>query len=365
MRSRPFDKKMNRIRIGFILFLLMAFLPCRVFSAEAEIVRGGAAVNMSVLYGVIAGISLLLLICYGALVKKKEIWLLLLFTSVFLVNAGYFTLSMSKTLEEALLANRIVYLGSVFLPFFMMMTIIDVCRYPYRKWMVAALICINIVVFLIAASPGYTCWYYKEAVLVFVDGAAKLKKVYGPLHKIYFVYLFTYFAMMGGVIFRSVRKKLVDSPKQAFLLLVVVLLNIMFWLVEQLIQWDFEFLSVSYILSELLLLVLYSMLQDYEELRKQAAEQPHPAKTEATGETEETEQEICLEQKVAYWAEIAQLSPREKDVFRELLTDKKRKEIAEALFISENTVKTHTSNVFSKLEVSTRNELIEKVLKLE
>ena len=40
---------------------------------------------------------------------------------------------------------------------------------------------------------------------------------------------------------------------------------------------------------------------------------------------------------------------------------KKRKEIAETLCISENTVKTHTSNVFSKLEVSTRNELIEKV----
>ncbi|MBQ4347301.1 MAG: hypothetical protein IJC39_02500 [Firmicutes bacterium] len=112
--------------------------------------------NMSVIYGVIAGISLLLLICYGALVKKKEIWLLLLFTSVFLVNAGYFSLSASKTLSEALLANRIAYLGSVFLPFFMMMTIMGVCRYPYKRWMIAILICINIAVFIIAASPGYT-----------------------------------------------------------------------------------------------------------------------------------------------------------------------------------------------------------------
>ena len=69
-----------------------------------------------------------------------------------------------------------------------------------------------------------------------------------------------------------------------------------------------------------------------------------------------------LEQKVAQWSDAAQLSPREKDVFRELLTDKKRKEIAETLCISENTVKTHTSNIFSKLEVSTRNELIQKVM---
>ena len=353
---KPFDKKLNILGNGFVFLLLMISSPCCVFAAEAA-PGDGAYVNMSVIYGVIAGISLLLLIGYAALVKKKELWLLLLFASVFLVNAGYFSLSMSRTLEEALLANRLAYLGSVFLPFFMMMTIIDVCRYPYRKWMVAILICINIVVFLIAASPGYACWYYKEATLVIINGAAKLQKVYGPLHKIYFVYLFAYLAMMIGLIFDSMRKKYVESPKQAFLLFVVVLLNIMFWLVEQLVQWDFEFLSVSYILSELLLLVLYSMLQDIEELQKQAVEQV------CFVETEETDGADRLEAKVAYWSEAAQLSPREKEVFWELLTDKKRKEIAEALCISENTVKTHTSNVFSKLEVSTRSELIEKVLK--
>ena len=353
---RASDRKLNISGCGFV-FLLLLLIPCAVFAAEGNPVSQAEGVSMSVIYGVIAGISLLLLIGYGALVKKKEIWLLLLFTSVFLVNAGYFSLSMSRTLEEALLANRIAYLGSVFLPFFMMMTIIGVCRLPYKKWMVAILICINIVVFLIAASPGYTGWYYKEATLVIVNGAAKLQKVYGPLHKIYFVYLFAYLALMIGLIYRSVRKKLVDSPKQAVLLFVVVLLNILFWLVEQMVNWDFEFLSVSYIISELLLLCLYSMLQDIEALQKQAAEQRHPVETEETVATDD------LEQRVAYWSETAGLSPREKEVFRELLTDKKRKEIAEALCISENTVKTHTSNVFSKLEVSTRNELMEKVLK--
>lgn len=341
------DPKLNIVWMLGLVFLF----PCVAFGAETT--SQDAGISMSVLYGVIAGISLLLLIGYSALVKKKVLWLLLLFTSIFLVNAGYFSLAISRTLEEALLANRIAYLGSVFLPFFMLMTIAGVCRYPVRKWMIAILICVNVAVFLIAASPGYTCWYYKEATLVIVNGAAKLQKVYGPLHKVYYLYLLIYFVMMVGVIFRSMRKKWVDSPKQAFLLLVVVLLNILFWLVEQLVNWDFEFLSVSYIISELLLLVLYSMLQDYEGLRRQAEEQPIEAEEQATD---------LLEEKVAYWAEAAQLSPRETDVFRELLSDKKRKEIAEDLCISENTVKTHTSNVFSKMEVSTRGELIEKVM---
>ena len=258
----------NRICIfckGFI-FLLILLMQIPVLVSAAEVADPGKGyINMSILYGITAGISLLLLIGYSALVKRKVIWLLLLFVSVFLVNAGYFSLSMSKTLGEALLANRLAYLGSVFLPFSMLMTIIGVCRYSYKKWMVGILLCINIIVFLIAASPGYTGWYYEDVALVFVNGAAKLKKVYGPLHKVYYGYLFFYFASMVAVIFHSVRKKRVDSPKQAFLLLVVVLLNILFWLVEQLIHLDFEFLSISYIISELLLLCLYSMLQDIEE----------------------------------------------------------------------------------------------------
>ena len=349
------NKRISIFYKGFIFLLIMLLqIPRLSYAADMTSV-GNGHINMSVIYGVIAGISLLLLIGYSALVKKKEIWLLLLFVSVFLVNAGYFSLSMSKTLGEALLANRLVYLGSVFLPFSMLMTIIGVCRYPYKKWMVGVLLCINMIIFLIAASPGYTGWYYKDVTLIFVNGAAKLKKAYGPLHKVYYGYLSFYFASMVGVIFNSVRKKRVDSPKQAFLLLVVVLLNILFWLVEQLIHWNFEFLSVSYIISELLLLCLYSMLQDIEEMQKRVqsvvAVEPEKAKQKS------------MEDIVAHWSVEAGLSPREKEIFRELLTDKKRKEIAEALCVSENTVKTHTSNVFSKMEVSTRKELIEKVLK--
>ena len=352
---KSFYDKLNILKNGFVFFIFLLGCHEMVFAAGQEMSVGIGLNGMSIIYGILAGISLILLVGYGALVKKKEMWLLLLFASIFLVNAGYFSLSLSKTLGEALLANRIAYLGSVFLPFFMLMTIAGVCNHPCKKWMVGILICINVVVFLIAASPGYTDWYYKDVTLVFVDGAAKLKKVYGPLHNIYFVFLFSYFAMMIGLILRAKKRKWLYSAKHAILLLVVVLLNILFWLVEQLIHWNFEFLSVSYVISEMLLLSLYSMLQDYEEMQNKVQS--------VTAEVPVKAEEKSIETIVDHWSEKAGLSPREKDVFRELLTDKKRKDIAEALCVSENTVKTHTSNIFSKMEVSTRNELIEKVMK--
>ena len=59
--------------------------------------------------------------------------------------------------------------------------------------------------------------------------------------------------------------------------------------------------------------------------------------------------------------EIEKLSGRELDVFERMMEDKKRKEIAEELCITENTVKKHITNIFAKLNISNRSELFEKL----
>lgn len=56
-----------------------------------------------------------------------------------------------------------------------------------------------------------------------------------------------------------------------------------------------------------------------------------------------------------------QLSKREMEVMHKLLEGKSRKQIAEELFITESTVKKHTTSIYAKLEVSGRIELISKM----
>ncbi|NQD67847.1 response regulator transcription factor [Bacillus haikouensis] len=53
---------------------------------------------------------------------------------------------------------------------------------------------------------------------------------------------------------------------------------------------------------------------------------------------------------------IHALTKRERDVLAELTKGKSNKEIASSLYITEKTVKTHISNIFSKLEVSDRTQ---------
>lgn len=309
--------------------------------------------NVSIVYGVTTCLSLLLAGGYCAIVRKKGNWLIWLYFSVFVANLGYFTLSISKTLEEALLANRLAYLGCVFLPLFMLMTIMEVCKVKCSKTVMGMLLAVGFVIFFIAASQGYLDCYYKSVSIKFVNGTTELVKEYGPLHSLYFVYLFAYlFAMLGIVAYASIVKK-IQSAKHAMLLAVVVCFNICIWFIEQMINWDFEFLSVSYIASELLLLLLYGMIQDYEAETNELAQNSVLEIKESISKIEGMTLEGCSGLEI--------LSAREKEVLIRMLEDKKRKEIACELCITENTVKKHISSIFAKLDVENRNELFVKI----
>lgn len=331
---------------------------------------------VSIIYGITAAIALALVIGYLVFYKKRYTWLFLLFISVFLVNVGYFSISVSRILEEALLANRISYLGSVFLPLCMFMSVADVCRIKVPKGVIAALLCISAAVFLLAASPGYTDWYYKDVTIAIVDGVARLVKTYGKYHIVYLFYLLAYFISMIAVVLYVIIKKKITSHKYASMLTLVVFLNILIWGLEQLIPTDFEFLSISYIVSEILLLFLFSIMYDYDELKNlknaQDAEifnQHIEPEIIAEVEPEENneinkESKKSLSEQVSYilecWEITEPLTSREVEVLTLLLDNCKRKEISEKLCLSENTVKTHTSHIFTKLKITGRSELIEK-----
>lgn len=58
------------------------------------------------------------------------------------------------------------------------------------------------------------------------------------------------------------------------------------------------------------------------------------------------------------------LTPREKEIFEQLVLSKNTKEIAEYFYISEKTVRNHISNVMQKLEVKTRYQAVIELIKM-
>ena len=313
-------------------------------------------------YAIMAMIATVLLIGYCALVRKKEPWLFLLYVCVTIVNVGYFLLSISKTIEFAIFANDVAYLGSIFLSMSMLLTIIKLCGFEVKKKLVIVLIALGAAMFVIVATSGILPWYYKEISLVFVDGAAKLEKVYGVLHPTYLVYLLAYFATMVVCIIQSIRKKIIASQRYAALLAAIVFGNIAVWLVEKFIPWNFEFLSVSYLFSELILFGLYWMMQDYvrsDLISQPVVGAPRPAPIDIT--TMPMEEKIL--KVLSFLKPGEMLAEREREVLELVLQNKKRKEIADELCLSENTIKTYTRTLYGKVGVSSREELYALLIK--
>lgn len=60
------------------------------------------------------------------------------------------------------------------------------------------------------------------------------------------------------------------------------------------------------------------------------------------------------------YPELTELSKREMDVFAQLLTDKTQQQIAEELFISHSSVHFHCKNIYRKLNINSRKQLLIK-----
>ena len=297
-----------------------------------------------------------LLVAYLLMVKNKEFWLTMLYISIAVVNLGYLLLSVSKTVEFAIFANDVAYLGSVFLSMFMFLTIVRLCGFEIKKAHVITCASLGAVMFAIIVSSPMLPLYYKSVDIEMIDGATKLVKEYGILHPVYMVYLLGYFVAMIGTIIHSVRKKKIGKPKFAGFIAGVVCSNIIVWLFEKLVSWEFEFLAVTYIISELLLLLVYWMMQDY--VYKNDIRSQNEQEREQLGVDIATmPMEIKIGKVLACIKNGETITPREREILGLILDYKRRREIADIMHLSENTVKTYTRTLYAKLGVSKREEL--------
>ena len=319
---------------------------------------GNKATSMSIIYLVTTILSLVMFLGYFILIKKKVAWFVVLFVSIFIVNSGYFSLAVSDTLNGALWANRISYLGSVFLPLSMIMIILNVTKLTYKKRTSVILIGISIAVFLIAASPGYLDIYYKSVTFEQMDGVSVLNKEYGTWHSVYLFYLLGYFGIMVATIIHAIIRKKIESTAHAVILAVSVFVNICVWLLEQFVKIDFEFLSVSYIITEMFLISVYLMIQHQESLITSLQAQLIAPPEKATKTIKKDSPEFV--EHLKFFAEqIPSLTVSEKAIYDCYLLGMSTKEVLNERSITENTLKFHNKNLYEKLGVSSRKELLE------
>lgn len=316
--------------------------------------------NMAMVYGTVAILSVLLLVSYLLWEKNKEKRFVALFACVATVNCGYFLQAAASSLAFALTANRISYLGAAYSVLVMLLIIMDVCQMPRRKWLGRLFFGISTAAFLLAASGDWMGLYYRSVSIESVNGMTRLVKEYGPLHILYPVYLLSYFVTMIGVILSAVKKSKLASPKYAFFLAAVVLTNLIVWGVEQFVDVDFEFLSISYIATEIMLLMIHGVLRDYGIVQPGGALVTVQMLTQlntrraASGELPPDMEELFRD----FAKKAKTLSAAERRILQYYIDGYEIADVPELAYISINTVKKHNRSIYQKLDVASRDELM-------
>ena len=315
---------------------------------------------LSIIYGVVALLSVFLLVSYYLFDKKKNHRFMALFCCVATSNLGYFLLAICNSLAVAKLANAISYFGGAFSMLVMLLIIYDVCQMRKRQWLTWSLIGISVGVFALAASGDWLGLYYRSVSLEIVNGTTHLVKEYGPLHSLYALYLAGYVVLMLLCIGYAAKTKRLSSPKYTVFLLMTVLLNVGVWLAEQAIIEEFEFLSVSYMVTEVLLLLIYNMLCDYGIIRPETGILSVQMLTQLnTRQVDPDALPPGMEDMFRSFAEKAKtLSLAERRILNYYIDGHDIAEIPDLAFISIHTVKKHNRSIYQKLEIASRDELM-------
>lgn len=375
--------KKKKILAISITVLLAAFLiiPLLFADFDRNFLLENRSISAPIFYGITFIISAGILVYYVLRNKRKYFWVLLLFVAVIVVNAGYLSLSLASNLSEALLANRIAYFGNVYMLLFLFLTIVNACGINCSRLTVITLFAISSIMFIFSSTQGFLDLFYKNVDFAIVNGYAVIQKDYGPMHTVYMIYILIYFMMIVYSLFYSWKKKKNRDIKYIAVLAGMGFINVALWLAEQFLDNNIEFLALSYILNEIVLLWVYNRLVESGVLNTYLVKltfrpEDYPEKTVdiILSDLDENKILISHEEHPINFSQLPEeklleiinqihisdrLTDREKEVTVLLLKNLKRKEIAKSLFISEDTVKTHTSHIYGKLEVSSKEELQE------
>lgn len=156
--------------------------------------------------------------------KHFDIHITLVFVLVPVVNLGYCLLSRAKTLDEALMANRLTYIAGCQLMPIIMLSVFSLCHIRLSAWVRAAILGLGTLIYLSALTVGWGTLFYRSVSFEVIDGVPTFVKVYGPMHTAFYVYVLTCLALsVVAMVYSYVRKKQV-SRKLIYLLFLPLLL---------------------------------------------------------------------------------------------------------------------------------------------
>lgn len=217
------------------------------------------------LYGIAFCMSIIFLLILIVLGQKQKVTnFLLLFIAITISNLGYYSICTADSLEHAVNANCLVYLGGVFVPILLFLSIAGLCQQPVERMLVLLLLAFASVILNFVFQIGSSTEFYSKVELVTRGGISFLKKEYGPMHTLYPVFVFLCMALCIRVLAVSFFRQKRISYKVILSLFIAQIFSIGVYVGERMLHSETEWMVFVYLLDEILILVLIRRIGMYE-----------------------------------------------------------------------------------------------------
>ncbi len=163
--------------------------------------------------------SLVLMLSYFVIWHKHlDTHITLIFILVPIANLGTALVAYAQSLETALAATKIAYIGGCYLHLILMLAVFSLCDFNVRKWVRIAALSVSTAVYLAVLSIGRSPVYYQDVTLSTFGGTTVLEKQYGPLHTVFIAMEIVYFCVTLSVVVYTFANKNQVSRKNLYLL---------------------------------------------------------------------------------------------------------------------------------------------------
>lgn len=194
--------------------------------------------------------------------KKTDYYIKLLFILICAANLGYLALGVSQTLEEAVLANKITYLGGCFMPPVMAACMCALCNIKLPHWVEIVCMSFSVFVYCMVLTTGFSDFYYSGMELSKVYDATSLAVEHGYGYGFFYVILYGYMIADIVITVIAAMKKHV-TKRNLYLLITLQSVTIISFLVGRAINPLLELMPFVYVVDEFILIMIHLQLSKY------------------------------------------------------------------------------------------------------
>ena len=197
--------------------------------------------------------------------KHFSVYFNLIFFLIPINNLGYVWMAHAKSLREAMLANKILYIGGCFNMLFIALAIFVLCQITISNWLRLGMFILSLSIYALSLTIGISPVFYKSVDFVIEDGVGRLtNKVYGWGHTLFYIMIISYFILTFCALVYCVKKKKQVSRKILRMLFVSESISVVFFFGGRFITDKIDFLPLSYVLAEIIYLMIIHRICLYD-----------------------------------------------------------------------------------------------------